>query len=120
MSQSREDLKIEQPWTRSREEILEALDVSRERGLDEAAIEERREAVGANRLRSIERKSAWQIFVDQFKSLIVLLLAVAATLSFAFGELVGGSVVAVMILINAAIGFVTELRAQMAKTSSSG
>ncbi len=111
MSQSREDLKIEQPWTRSSEATLEALEVSREQGLDEAAVKERRKAVGANRLRSVERKSAWQIFVEQFKSLIVLLLALAAALSFAFGELVEGIAIAAVILINAAIGFVTELRA---------
>jgi P-type Ca2+ transporter type 2C len=105
------DLKVEQPWTRSREETLEALDVSRERGLDEATAKKRRQVAGVNRLRSIERKSAWQILVEQFKSLIVLLLAVATILSFTFGELVEGAAVAVVILINAAIGFVTELRA---------
>ncbi|MEZ4769267.1 MAG: HAD-IC family P-type ATPase, partial [Caldilineales bacterium] len=68
-------------------------------------------AVGANRLRRATRQSAWQILLNQFKSVIVLLLVVAAGASFAFGKVVDGVAVVAVILINAAIGFVTELRA---------
>ena len=39
------------------------------------------------------------------------LLAAAAVLSFAFGEIVEGGAIVIVILINAVIGFVTELRA---------
>jgi Ca2+-transporting ATPase len=48
---------------------------------------------------------------NQFKSLIILLLAIAAALSFAFGEWIEGIAIAVVIFINGAIGFLTELRA---------
>jgi Ca2+-transporting ATPase len=102
---------MENPWTRPGAEVLETYQVSAERGLDDAEIRARRRRFGANRLRSVKTKSAWQILVEQFRSLIVWLLVIAAVLSFAFGELVEGLAIAAVILINAAIGFVTELRA---------
>ncbi len=99
------------PWTHPGSEVLEAWQVSAEQGLGSAEVRERRKRFGANRLQSVETKSAWQILLEQFKSLIVWLLVVAAVLSFAFGELVEGVAIAAVIAINAAIGFVTELRA---------
>jgi Ca2+-transporting ATPase len=99
------------PWSRSWQEVLEALDVSAESGLAAAEINRRRKQYGPNRLRHAESRSAWLILADQFKSLIVMLLVAAAALSFAFGEWVDGIAIVVVITINAAIGFFTELRA---------
>jgi Ca2+-transporting ATPase len=111
MSEALSKTRANNPWTHSWQEILEALEVSADTGLDTSEVEARRKRFGPNRLRDTESKSAWQILVEQFKSLIVLLLVVAAALSFAFGEWVEGVAIAVVILINAAIGFVTELQA---------
>ena len=105
------DQAVDRAWRRSADEVLQAMDVSLDEGLDEQETQRRRERYGENRLRDTETKSAWQIFIDQFKSLIVALLGVATILSFAFGEVVEGIAIAVVILINALIGFVTELRA---------
>ena len=99
------------PWARSSQEVIEGLNVSVDQGLSAAEVKERRERYGRNRLRDTETRSAWDILIEQFKSVIVALLATAAVLSFAFGELIEGVAIAVVILINAAIGFVTELRA---------
>ena len=99
------------PWTKSWKDVAQRLEVSIDQGLDPQEVEQRRERYGPNRLRSAGRKSAWQILLEQFKSLIVGLLAVAAVLSFAFGDWVEGIAVVVVILINALIGFVTEYRA---------
>ncbi len=102
---------VERAWSRETSEIIEELGVSPEDGLSQAEVEARREQYGRNQLRENETKSALQIFIEQFKSLIMALLGVAALLSFLFGDLVEGFAVVVVILINAAIGFVTELRA---------
>jgi Ca2+-transporting ATPase len=99
------------PWAVPWRKVLEALDASAEEGLGSSEVKKRRKEYGHNRLRGAESKSAWGILVEQFKSLIVLLLAVAAALSFAFGEWVEGVAVAIVIVINAAIGFVTEAKA---------
>ena len=103
--------KLDGAWARSSEETLEALGVSPDEGLDEKEVRRRRKQYGHNRLRSAERRSALDILIEQFKSVIVALLAAAAIVSFAFGEVVEGLAIGVVILINAAIGFITELRA---------
>ncbi len=111
MKESRSTQQINEPWTRSQQEALEALAVSSKQGLDTTDIKARRKQYGPNRLRSTQTKSAWHILIEQFRSLIVLLLVVAATLSFTFGEWVEGAAIAAVIVVNALIGFVTELRA---------
>jgi Ca2+-transporting ATPase len=102
---------VEKPWTLPVEQVLRSLDVDSETGLTSDEVNRRREKFGHNRLREAERRSAWEILVEQFKSLIVGLLIVAAVLSFAFGEFIEGLAVVAVIVINALIGFITELRA---------
>ena len=90
---------------------LDALAVDPERGLDDAEARQRLEHFGPNRLRRQARKSIWRILLHQFDSIIVWLLALAAGVSFAFGDLAEGLAIVVVLLINGAIGFFTELRA---------
>lgn len=99
------------PWAKSFEEVLSGLEVDPETGLSSSEVKKRRERQGPNRLRKAQRKKALKILVDQFKSLIILLLVLAAVLSFSFGEWMQGIAIAVVIVINGAIAFFTELNA---------
>lgn len=90
---------------------VNALHVDPDRGLTSEEARKRRKRYGPNRLRKAKRRSTWAIFVEQFKSLIIGLLAVAAIAAFAFGQIVEGVAVVLAILVNTAIGFFTELRA---------
>ena len=99
------------PWTRSAQDVLESFHASSEKGLDSREVRKRLQRHGPNRLREARRESAWRILLRQFKSLIILLLAAAALLSFAFGEWVDGTAISVAILVNTLIGFFTELKA---------
>ena len=80
-------------------------------GLDPAEVERRRDAFGENRLRAQKRKSTFAILTHQFQSIIVWLLGGAAVLSFAFGDLAEGIAILVVLALNTAIGFFTELKA---------
>jgi len=82
-----------------------------EKGLDKQAAEQRHRKYGSNRLREIKQKSGLSIFSEQFKSPIMALLAVAAILSFSFGQSMEGYAVMVVILLTVAIGFFTEIKA---------
>lgn len=62
-------------------------------------------------LRAQKAKSVVAILIHQFRSIIVWLLAGAAALSFTFGDLPEATAIMVVLLINGAIGFITELRA---------
>ncbi|MCF4968471.1 cation-translocating P-type ATPase [Nostoc sp. CMAA1605] len=101
----------DQPWTLSLDEILRQLHVSSDAGLTESEVEQRRKQYGENRLQEAKGKSAWRIFIEQFQSLIIGILAVAAVLSFAFSQWIEGIAVIIAIVINTAIGFFTEYKA---------
>ncbi len=101
----------DKPWVSSSDEILKNLDVSVKTGLDDAAIKDRRHQYGFNRLKQTKQRGAWTILVAQFKSLVVVLLVIAAAVSFLFGEWIDGIAITVVVLVNAAIGFATEMRA---------
>jgi P-type Ca2+ transporter type 2C len=109
---SMEDHKMhDAPWAAPYQEVLSGLEVDPETGLDADEVKKRREHYGPNRLRKAAKKSAWTILIDQFKSPIVLLLVLAAILSFSFGEWMQGLAIVVVIMVNGAIGFFTELNA---------
>ncbi len=99
------------PWTRPATEVARDLDVDPDEGLSPEEAARRLRRHGANQLREHEERSAWEILVDQFRSLIVALLGAAALLSFVFGGALEGAAIIAVLVINAAIGFATELRA---------
>jgi P-type Ca2+ transporter type 2C len=84
---------------------LEELHVNPDQGLSSAEARERHERYGPNQLRQAKQRSAWAIFIEQFKSLIIGLLAAAAIAAFAFQQYVEGVAIVLAILINTAIGF---------------
>jgi Ca2+-transporting ATPase len=100
-------------WTSSHstEENLNKLSVETNQGLASSTVKKRQEKYGPNRLQEIKRRSNWQIFIEQFKSPIVGLLAIAAVLSFYFQDWVEGIAIIIAIFLNAVIGFFTELKA---------
>jgi P-type Ca2+ transporter type 2C len=99
------------PWAMDFEKVLSGLGVDPDKGLSDGEVKKRREQYGSNRLRKAAKKNACTILSDQLKSPIVLLLVLAAILSFSFGEWMQGLAIAVVILVNGAIGFFTELNA---------
>jgi P-type Ca2+ transporter type 2C len=111
MTKARSSPVLREPWSKPAQEVVQDLDVDPKQGLGSQEVEERRRQYGSNRLRSAESTSAWEILAEQFKSLLVLLLTVAAGASLLFGEVIEGIAIGAVILINAAIGFFTELRA---------
>jgi P-type Ca2+ transporter type 2C len=58
--------------------------------------------------------SGWRILASQFASVVVLLLAVAAAVSLAFGDHFQAAAIGIALALNAGIGFVMELRARRA------
>jgi len=98
-------------WSRSGVDVLRSLGVDKQQGLSFAEIQKRQKEYGMNLLKAAAKKSIWMILIDQFKNLIVVLLLAAALLSFFFGDILECAAIGVVIFINAAIGFFTELRA---------
>ena len=99
------------PYAQDTDSVLRALKVSAEDGLSTAEARRRRKRYGPNALREGRRKSSFAVLVDQFRSLVTYLLGAAATVSFLIGDLAEAAAIAIVIALNATIGFVTEIRA---------
>ena len=111
MSRPTIQIELEEATSLDSQTILQRLSVEASQGLNPSDVQQRRQKYGENRLRKFKRRSAWQILIAQFKSPIIALLAIAAVLSFAFQEWIEGIAIMIAILLNAVIGFVTEIKA---------
>jgi len=93
------------------EEVLHALGTSKD-GLPRDEAKKRLERYGRNEL-SVEAKiPAWLMFLSQFKDVLVIVLIAAGIISFAIGSLRDGTVMFIIVMINAIIGFVQEYKVE--------
>jgi Ca2+-transporting ATPase len=69
---------------------------------------------GRNELQQIERATPLKILASQFLDFMLLLLIIAAAISFLIGERLDGIVITGFVLFNAILGFIQEYRAQRA------
>jgi Ca2+-transporting ATPase len=93
------------------QELAEKLKSNPKTGLSAAEVKKRLWAHGPNRLRRQKKKSALGILLQQANSIIVWLLTAAAVISFVLGDIAEGVAIAVVLILNSAIGFFTELKA---------
>lgn len=99
------------PWSWPTEKLLQHFDVSPDTGLSQAEAKKRLKIFGYNRLRKAKKKSVWEILANQFKSLLIIILAAATGISFILGDWIEGIAIGVAIVIFIIVGFFTELRA---------
>ncbi len=103
---------IKTPWATNYELALKQLHADPEHGLSSAEAARRLELFGYNRIESGKKISPLMILVNQFISPFMLLLAIAAGLSFFFQEWLDGIAIMAVIVINAVIGFFMEYQAK--------
>ena len=101
-------MRIEQPWARRLEEVEKRLQTSFSEGLSQQEADTRLREFGPNQKSEPEKHSVFRILLHQFKSLIILLLFVAAVISFVLGDLAEAVAILIVIFLNAQIGFWTE------------
>ncbi len=81
-------------------------------GLSTTQSEELRARHGSNTLREAPPKSKWKILFGQFKDVMIVILIIAAGISFAVGEHMDAYVILAIIAGNAWLGFSQESRAE--------
>lgn len=99
--------------TLHRDEVIEMLG-TRTTGLTSVTAEERLCETGPNQLQETQRKTLLGRFLAQFKDVMILILLVAALISGVVGDLSDSIIILVIVILNAAIGFVQEYRAEKA------
>ncbi|PCH38391.1 Ca-transporting ATPase [Wolfiporia cocos MD-104 SS10] len=117
---------MEEPWTKSADEILQHYSVDRTRGLTSDLAAKHAELYGKNELPEEPPTPLWELILEQFKDQLVLILLASAVISFVLAlleESEGSSwwsafvepVVILLILVaNATVGVIQETNAEKA------
>ncbi|MHA2037535.1 MAG: cation-translocating P-type ATPase [Promethearchaeota archaeon] len=106
-------------------EVVEKMETSIENGLTEHEAQKRLEQYGRNELIKEKGKTAWQIFVGQFKDFLIYLLIFAIIISIVIGiyeavrsgetwstEYTDAIVIGAILIVNAILGFYQEYQAE--------
>ncbi|HUW37084.1 MAG TPA: cation-translocating P-type ATPase [Rhodocyclaceae bacterium] len=96
------------------EAAARSLGVDPETGLDAAEAQRRLVRYGPNSLPESARRSLVRMIADQFNDFMILVLMVAAVVSGIIGDPGDTVAIVVIVLLNAAIGFAQEYRAERA------
>jgi Ca2+-transporting ATPase len=91
--------------------VAQLLDVDPQTGLTPAQLAERHLRYERNALQRIKSRSAWRVLTDQFASVVIALLAVAAFISWLTGDGAEAIAILIVLVLNAAVGFATEWQA---------
>lgn len=96
--------------------VLERVN-SRETGLTGEEVSKNRERCGWNELAEGKKKSIPQIFLEQYKDFLVLILIASAIISGILGDAESAAVIVIVITINAILGTVQTVKAEQSLQS---
>lgn len=102
-------------------EILQTLKVDSTKGLSSQQVQERLTQYGENRLQEKKKRSIFERFLEQFKDTMILILIVAAVISFVVAivekdpsEFIEPILILLIVVINAVMGVMQESKAEKA------
>ncbi|MCX6709926.1 MAG: HAD-IC family P-type ATPase, partial [Candidatus Woesearchaeota archaeon] len=98
-------------YLKSAEETISLLKSSNE-GLSENEAKSRLSSFGQNVLKAEKKISSLKIFLGQFNDFIIMIMFAAVLISAAIGEYVDAIVIAVILFLNAMLGFFQEYKAE--------
>lgn len=93
-------------------ELLTRLTTEGAHGLSQTEVDERLSRFGSNVLPEAPPRSAWLRLLDQFTSLLIIILIVAAALAAFVGNIKDATVILAVVVLNALLGFYQEYRAE--------
>ncbi|MDF2942790.1 MAG: cation-translocating P-type ATPase [Herbinix sp.] len=103
-------------YNKTVEQVMQNLNTS-PKGLQKDQIKKLREEQGYNELAEHKRKSSLQVFLEQFKDFLVLILITAAIISAFLGKAESTLVIMVVVIINALLGTAQHKKAEQSLNS---
>ncbi|MGI6069503.1 MAG: calcium-translocating P-type ATPase, PMCA-type [Blautia sp.] len=103
-------------YNQTEEEVRNSLNGSLE-PLNDGLVEDHQQQYGPNELSEGKKKSILQVFAEQFKDFLVMILIVAAVVSLFLGERESAIVILTVIVINAILGTVQTVKAEQSLNS---
>jgi len=93
--------------------IQETLDFwkTSDKGLSNIEAEKRLKKYGENTLKAEIKMPLWLIFLSQFKELLVLILIIGGVIAYIIGDIRDGTIIFIIVIVNAIVGFIQEYRA---------
>ena len=95
-------------------EVLQLTNVSLEAGLTTEEAAKRLEQYGENQVKARPGTPGWKRLLNQFTAPLVLVLIAAALVTGLLGEWVDATVIIIVVLVNALVGFLQEAKAETA------
>ena len=100
-----------QCYLQTKDEVLKEFHTSSD-GLSTKQAEENLAKYGKNALVEGKKKTTFQVFLEQFKDLMVIILIIAAVISAFTGELESTLVIIAVLILNAVLGTVQHIKAE--------
>lgn len=91
--------------------VLEELEVDPELGLTESEANSRKEKYGLNQLKAKKKKSILKMLLQQLNDWLIYVLLAAVVITMFMGEYVDAIIIIAVIIINAALGVIQEVKA---------
>jgi cation-transporting P-type ATPase F len=105
-------ISLEQQWHHLvADEVVNRLETSADRGLDDSEVKLRQQEFGPNALAVSKSKNPLLLFVQQFNQPLVYILLAATVVTLFLREWIDAGVIFGVVLVNAVIGFVQESKA---------
>lgn len=98
-------------FAHSIEEVLKELDVDAGTGISQSEVQGRQERFGMNVLTGKKKKSIFQLLFAQLQDWLIYILLAAVMVTLAMGEYVDAGIILMVILLNAILGVVQEIKA---------
>ncbi|MGN0025991.1 MAG: cation-translocating P-type ATPase [Clostridium sp.] len=103
-------------FSMSYEEVLKEFNVSKS-GLEDKQVSSNTEKFGLNQLTEKKKQTVLQVFLSQFKDLLVLILIAAAIISAITGSLESTLVIFAVIILNSILGTIQHFKAEQSLDS---
>ena len=114
-------------FTKMRDELLKEFASNIDKGLTQEQVAQQQAKYGLNKLREKKKKTNLQRFLDQFKDVMILILIVAAFISFAVACVEGEPkeffepvLILLIVVLNAVMGVLQESKAEKALDALKG
>ncbi len=105
---------IQNPHLLETYQLVQQLQTRTETGLSENEAQRRQSEIGPNELIEKGRRGTFSILLAQFTEVLVMILLAAAAVSFFLHEYIDASVILVIVILNAILGFWQEYQAENA------
>ena len=105
------DINNQSFYKQTAQQTLQYFKVNPNLGLNDEEVQQRLKTYGPNKIQAHKRKSIFMLFVQQLQDALIYVLLGAVVITMLMGEYIDGIIITAVIIINATLGVIQEVRA---------